>query len=169
MHAQAVLRATQGNKPGINRGASLAGKAIRQSSRTAVSAASFAGFLAVIFAGCFATWCIVQPPDKSHVPDINGSTLRAPADRSLVGAMAHPFRAIRLIEDGTYELVQVRGLSSNRNPRDGLAGGIAQGKMVRTAGLEPARHCCQRILSPVCLPVPPRPPPRHGYGVAAGS
>ena len=29
--------------------------------------------------------------------------------------------------------------------------------LVRTAGLEPARRCRLRILSPVCLPVPPRP------------
>lgn len=29
--------------------------------------------------------------------------------------------------------------------------------MVRAAGLEPARHKGLRILSPVCLPVPPRP------------
>src|SRR5690606_30038484 len=31
--------------------------------------------------------------------------------------------------------------------------------LVRTAGVEPARCCHLRILSPVCLPVPPRPPP----------
>ena len=30
-------------------------------------------------------------------------------------------------------------------------------KMVRTAGVEPARGLPLRILSPVCLPVPPRP------------
>lgn len=33
--------------------------------------------------------------------------------------------------------------------------------LVRTAGLEPARRCRLGILSPVCLPVPPRPQPRH--------
>ena len=30
-------------------------------------------------------------------------------------------------------------------------------KVVRTAGVEPARGLPLRILSPVCLPVPPRP------------
>ena len=30
-------------------------------------------------------------------------------------------------------------------------------KVVRTEGLEPSRRCHLRILSPVCLPVPPRP------------
>ena len=28
--------------------------------------------------------------------------------------------------------------------------------MVRPTGIEPARHCCQRILSPLRLPIPPR-------------
>ncbi len=28
--------------------------------------------------------------------------------------------------------------------------------MVLSAGIEPARHCCQGILSPSCLPIPPR-------------
>lgn len=56
-----------------------------------------------------------------------------------------------------HRMVQVRCHCSNRNPRDGLAGGITQLKMVRTVGLEPTRRCRLRILSPVCLPVPPRP------------
>jgi hypothetical protein len=32
--------------------------------------------------------------------------------------------------------------------------------LVRTEGLEPSRGYPLRILSPVCLPVPPRPPSR---------
>ena len=35
------------------------------------------------------------------------------------------------------EMVAVRGATSNRNPRDGLAGGIAQGEMVEPRGIEP--------------------------------
>jgi hypothetical protein len=35
-------------------------------------------------------------------------------------------------------MVQARGEASNRHPRDGLVGGIAQTKMVRAAGVEPA-------------------------------
>gem|GEM_PF-3709185 len=38
-------------------------------------------------------------------------------------------------------MVEVRGTASNRNPRDGLAGGIAQIKMVEGAGFEPAYAC----------------------------
>ena len=30
-------------------------------------------------------------------------------------------------------------------------------RLVRTAGLEPAQHFCRGILSPLCLPIPPRP------------
>ena len=36
------------------------------------------------------------------------------------------------------EMVEVRGESSNRNPRAGLASGGAQAKMVDAAGIEPA-------------------------------
>ena len=35
--------------------------------------------------------------------------------------------------------------------------GVLGNKLVRTAGVEPARGLPLRILSPVCLPVPPRP------------
>jgi hypothetical protein len=34
--------------------------------------------------------------------------------------------------------------------------------LVRSAGIEPARGCPRGILSPLCLPVPPRAPSEWG-------
>jgi hypothetical protein len=47
------------------------------------------------------------------------------------------------------KMVEVRGETSNRNPRDGLAGGVAQIKMVEPRGIEPLTSAVRLQRSPI--------------------
>ena len=46
-------------------------------------------------------------------------------------------------------MVEVRGETSNRNPRDGLAGGVGQIKLVEPRGIEPLTSAVRLQRSPI--------------------